>query len=130
MRPKKKKNNDCTEPWKRCFLSAFCERDSRRSETRTNAFPSFFLSFIPRTSVKVALNFIETICTDLLCWIYFVPFCSGSGDESINVKLCNLVKTDFIKLVSKKVSFRNWYRTQGIDISIDNRNIVRFLQVF
>ncbi len=29
---------------------------------------------------------------------------------------CNLVKTDFIKLVSKKVLFRNRYRTQGIGI--------------
>ncbi len=30
-----------------------------------------------------------------------------------------LVKTDFIKLVSKKVSFRNRYRTQGIGIDIE-----------
>ncbi len=29
---------------------------------------------------------------------------------------CNLVKIDFIKLVSKKVSFRNRYRSQGIGI--------------
>ncbi len=65
-----------------------------------------------------------------MCWIYFVPLCSGSGDESLSLYKCqqaeknqnkvfwecNLVKTDFIKLVWEKVSFRNQYRTQGIGI--------------
>ncbi len=33
-------------------------------------------------------EFIKIICTDLLCWIYFVPLCSGSGDESLSLYKC------------------------------------------
>ncbi len=35
------------------------------------------------------------------------------------LRLCNLVKINFIKLVSEKVLFRNRYRSQGISIGID-----------
>ncbi len=50
-----------------------------------------------RTSVKGSLtdmktenflNFIKIICTDLLCWIFFVPLCSGSGDEALSLYKC------------------------------------------
>ncbi len=34
------------------------------------------------------LNFIKIICTDLLCWIFFVPLCSGSGDEALSLYKC------------------------------------------
>ncbi len=46
-----------------------------------------------RTSVNWKLfillkYFIKTICTDLLCWIYFVPLCSGSEDEALSLYKC------------------------------------------
>ncbi len=42
------------------------------------------------TSEKVAQQMckLKTICTDLLCWIYFVPLCSGSGDEALSLYKC------------------------------------------
>ncbi len=56
------------------------------------------LCVLKRTrKLKTYLSFIKIICTDLLCWIYFVPLYSGSGDESwvcINVNKLKKNKTN------------------------------------
>ncbi len=44
------------------------------------------------------LSFIKIICTDLLCWIYFVPLCSGSGDESLSLYKCQQAEKNKTKV--------------------------------
>uniref|UniRef100_A0A673HQM3 Dedicator of cytokinesis protein 5-like n=1 Tax=Sinocyclocheilus rhinocerous TaxID=307959 RepID=A0A673HQM3_9TELE len=39
---------------------------------------------------EMSLSFIKTICTDLFCWLHFVPLCSGSGDELKNKTMASL----------------------------------------
>ncbi len=52
-----------------------------------------------RTSVNWNyLSFNKIICTDLLCWIYFVPLCSGSGDESLSLYKCQQAEKNKTKV--------------------------------